>query len=280
MFNLTGSLIFAIAIGLPAALVVGIVLEVVALRTLYERDHLDQVLATFGLILFFNQLMIVIFGPESQQLFPPQWLAGSVEIIPGAPYPVFRLVIIGAGLLVAAFLYLLITSTKIGMLIRAGASNREMAGALGVNIKLLYTWVFGLGAVLAGFSGMMAGPILSVESGMGEGMLILALVVIVIGGIGSIRGAFVASILVGLVETLGRSIIPYLLGQFMSNNAAQTAGPALASMSIYILMAGVLFFKPQGLFPARSGTLDVTEIRAQHRNVEIELGPRRCRVAP
>ncbi|MHA1568958.1 MAG: branched-chain amino acid ABC transporter permease, partial [Alphaproteobacteria bacterium] len=228
LFNLTGSLVLAIAVGLPVAFVVGIVVEVVALRTLYERDHLDQVLATFGLILFFNQLMIVVFGAESQPLFPPPWLAGSVEIIPGVPYPVFRLLIIGAGLMVAAFLYLLITRTKVGMLIRAGASNREMAGALGVNIKLLYTWVFGLGAVLAGFSGMMAGPILSVESGMGEDMLILALVVIVIGGIGSIRGAFVASILVGLVETLGRSIIPFVLGQFMSTDAAQTAGPALA----------------------------------------------------
>ncbi len=253
VFNETGSLIVAIAVGLPAALVAGVVLEVIALKTLYERDHLDQVLATFGLILFFNQLMIVVFGPESQQLFPPQWAAGSVEIIPGAPYPVFRLLIIGAGLMVALFLFLLIARTRIGMLIRAGASNREMAGALGVNIPFLYTLVFGLGAVLAGFSGMMAGPILSVEPGMGEDMLILALVVIVIGGIGSIRGAFVAAILVGLVETLGRSIIPYLLGQIMTNEAAQTAGPALASMSIYVLMAGVLFFKPQGLFPARSG---------------------------
>ena len=252
-YQWSGSFLVAIIVALPASFGAGLLLETVVLRTLYERDHLDQVLATFGLLLFFNQLVIVLFGPESQPLFPPQALSGSVEIIPGAPYPVYRLVIIAAGLAVALFLYLLITRTRIGMLIRAGASNRAMAGALGVDIKLLFLMVFGLGAALAGLSGIMAGPILSVEPGMGEDMLILSFVVIVIGGIGSVRGAFVASIVVGMVETLGRSVIPLLLMQFLTSDAANTAGPALASMLIYILMAGVLFFRPQGLFPARTG---------------------------
>ena len=253
VYQWTGSFILAIVITIPASMVVGVVLEIVALRTLYDRDHLAQVLATFGLILFFNEAVRMIWGPGGQFLSPPDYLAGHVEIIPGAPYPAFRLAIIGAGLLVGILLYVLITRTRIGMLIRAGASNRPMAGALGVNIKLLYTLVFGLGSVLAGFAGLMAGPVLSVEPGMGEPMLILAFVVIVIGGIGSVRGAFVASIVVGIVNTLGRTMIPYLLGSVISTEAAQTAGPAIASMLIYILMAAVLFFRPQGLFPARTG---------------------------
>ena len=234
-------------------MITGIVIEVVTLRTLYDRDHMDQVLATFGLILFFNELVRLVWGPEPQPLNIPAFLEGAVEIIPGAPYPVFRLAIIAAGLAVAAGLFILITRSRMGMLIRAGASNRSMVGALGINIRLLYRLVFGLGAVLAGFSGLMAGPILSVEPGMGEDMLILAFVVIVIGGIGSIRGAIVASVIVGLFETVGRSILPATLAQFMSSDSAQTAGPALASMLIYIFMAGVLFLKPQGLFPARTG---------------------------
>ncbi|MGE5148366.1 MAG: branched-chain amino acid ABC transporter permease [Candidatus Eiseniibacteriota bacterium] len=253
VYQWTGSFILAIVVTIPASMLVGVVLEVVTLRTLYDRDHLAQVLATFGLILFFNETVRLIWGPGGQFLSPPSYLAGHVEIIPGAPYPAFRLAIIGAGLLVGILLYVLITRTRIGMLIRAGASNRPMAGALGVNIKLLYTLVFGLGSVLAGFAGLMAGPVLSVEPGMGEPMLILAFVVIVIGGIGSVRGAFVASLVVGIVNTLGRTMIPYVLGSVISTDAAQTAGPAIASMLIYILMAAVLFFRPQGLFPARTG---------------------------
>lgn len=253
VFNETGSFLLAIAIGLPAALAAGIALEIVALRTLYERDHLDQVLATFGLILFFNELVIVIFGPESQQLFPPEWAAGSIEILPGAPYPVFRLLIIAAGLFVAAFLYVLITRTRIGMLIRAGASNRTMVSALGVNIRLLFTAVFGLGAMLAGLGGMLIAPINQAQIGMGEDILILAFVVIVIGGIGSIRGAFIAALLAGMLDTMGRAFLDVLLLTFLQANAAETAGPALSSMLIYILMAAVLFFRPQGLFPPRSG---------------------------
>ncbi len=252
-FQWSGSFLVALAIALPALFVVGIVLEMIALRTLYERDHLDQVLATFGLILFFNQLMIFVFGPASQVMNLPQGLEGHVEIIPGVPYPTFRLAIIATGLAVAFALYYLIAQTRAGMLIRAGASNRAMVAALGINIRLLFTGIFGLGAALAGLSGAMAGPILSVEPGMGEDMLILSFVVIVIGGIGSVQGAFVASLIVGIVETLGRSIIPFLLEQILSNEAAQTAGPAFASMIIYVLMAAVLFFRPRGLFPAKGG---------------------------
>ncbi|MEM7408293.1 MAG: branched-chain amino acid ABC transporter permease [Pseudomonadota bacterium] len=252
-FAASGSFLVAILVSIPAMMLAGVIIEVVALRTLYDRDHMDQVLATFGLILFFNELVRIIWGPESQPMPIPEALSGHVELLPGVPYPEFRIAIIVVGLLVAASLYVLISKTRIGMLIRAGASNRAMAGALGVNIPLLYTLVFGLGAVLAGLSGVMAGPLLAVEPGMGEDMLVRSFVVIVIGGIGSIRGALVASILVGIVETLGRSLLPLALEAVVSNDAAQTAGPALASMLIYVLMAAVLFFRPEGLFTARTG---------------------------
>jgi len=249
----TGSFVLAVLLALPAALVVGILVEVVALRTLYERDHLDQVLATFGLILFFNELVRVVWGASALYTSLPSFLEGRVELIPGAPYPTYRLAIIAVGLLVALFLYFVVTRTRLGMLIRAGASNREVVGALGIDVKLLYTLVFGLGAALAGLSGLMAGPILTVQPGMGEPILILTFVVIVIGGIGSIRGAFVAAVIVGLVDTIGRAFLPLFLKTFLAPDAADTAGPAIASMLIYILMAAVLVFRPQGLFPARSG---------------------------
>tara|TARA_R110002110_G_scaffold228861_1_gene444266 strand:- start:1509 stop:2432 length:924 start_codon:yes stop_codon:yes gene_type:complete len=253
LVGLTGSFLLALVLTIPLALLTGMVLEVIALRTLYQRDHMDQVLATFGLILFFNEFVRLVWGAEAQSMPLPEMFDGNVEIIPGVPYPVFRLVIIGVGVLVAIFLYFLISKTRIGMLIRAGASNRTMIGALGVNIRFLYTVVFGLGAALAAIAGVMAGPILSVEPGMGEEMLILAFVVIVVGGIGSIRGAVVASIIVGVFETVGRSTLPDLLTLIVPVDTAQTAGPALSSMLIYILMAAVLFFKPEGLFPARTG---------------------------
>ena len=252
-FAWTGSLLLSLVLMVPVLLVVGMIVEFVVLRTMYERDHMDQVLATFGLILFFNELVRIVWGVDAQPLTLPDWLAGNVEIISGAPYPVYRLIVIAVGIAVAVLLYWVITQTRVGMLIRAGASNRPMVGALGVNIRFLYTLVFGLGAVFAGLAGLMAAPLLSVESGMGEEMLIFAFVVIVIGGIGSIRGALVASIIVGIFETVGRSILPYIMLEVVSAEAAQTAGPALASMLVYILMAIILFFKPQGLFPARTG---------------------------
>src|SRR3979490_165018 len=246
----TGSLCAAALLALVATLVVGMAVEVIALRRLYGRDHLDHVLGTFGLILFFNELVRLIWGPAGMSLPLPSWLITSVEILPGLYYPTYRMAIIATALLVALFLYVLVMRTRLGMLIRAGASNREMTGALGVNINLLYTLVFGLGAALAGLAGLMQAPILTVQIGMGENILILAFVIIVIGGIGSIRGAFLAAIFVGMIDTLGRAFLPDLLRQILSSTAASTAAPALSSMLIYLLMAMVLVVRPEGLFPA------------------------------
>lgn len=232
----TGSFLLAVAGAIPLTILIGMAVEMVALRPLYARAHLDQVLATFGLILFFNELVRIVWGPQAYFMAAPQALAGYIRIAPGVTYPVFRLVIIAAGLLVAVLLYLLIGRTRLGMLIRAGATHREMVAALGVNIRLLYTAVFGLGAALAGFAGMMVGPILSVEVGMGESIIILTFVVIVIGGIGSIRGAFIAALLVGFADTFARLLLP----------------PALASLANCVLMAAVLCWRPRGLFPARA----------------------------
>ena len=248
----TGSFLLAMGAAITAALIIGIIFEVTLLRTLYGRGHLDQVLVTFGLILVFNELVRVVWGPEGLEMPLPAFLDSAVTIF-GFAYPVYRLGVIGVGLVTAAFLYLVIAHTRIGMLIRAGASDRTMVGALGVDIKLLFTVVFGLGAALAGLAGVMAAPILSVAIGMGEEILILAFVVIVIGGIGSIRGAFVAAILIGVIDTLGRSFLDDLFKLFLPANAAETAAPAVSSMLIYILMVAVLFFRPQGLFPARTG---------------------------
>src|SRR5271169_984812 len=243
----TGSFVLGAVLGLGATLLLGIVLEFTALRHLYGRDHLDHVLATFGLILFFNEAVRLIWGPAGLALPLPGWLTVPVAILPGIYYPAYRLAIIAVALAVALLLYLVVMRTRIGMLIRAGASNREMIGALGINIKLLYTLVFGLGAALAG---LMQAPILTVQIGMGENILILAFVIIVIGGIGSIRGAFVAAILVGMIDTLGRAFLPDFLRHVLSSAAASTAAPALSSMLIYLLMAIVLVARPEGLFPA------------------------------
>jgi branched-chain amino acid transport system permease protein len=247
----TGSFLVAVPLALAATLVVGIVVEVVALRTLYERDHLDQVLATFGLILFFNELIAIVWGRAALYTSLPGWLSGHMLVLPGVRYPVYRALVILVGLVVAALLYLTVTRTRLGMLIRAGASNRTMVAALGVNIRLLYTVVFGFGAALAGLAGLMAGPIYAVQPGMGEQILIQVFVVIVIGGIGSIRGAVIGAVIVGMVDTLGRAFLKPMLSTVLSPSAADTAGPALASMLIYMLMAAVLAVRPQGLFPVR-----------------------------
>ncbi|MGA9869114.1 MAG: branched-chain amino acid ABC transporter permease [Acetobacteraceae bacterium] len=246
------SVLAALALAIGATIVVGIVLEVGIFRALYDRDHLDQVLATFGLILFFNEAVRMIWGATALYAAVPPFLAGQVELLPGIPYPVYRLAIIGVGLAVALFLDLLVGHTRIGALIRAGASNRTMIGALGINIGLLYTLIFGLGAGLAALSGAMAGPIFTVESGMGDDFLILAFVVIVIGGIGSIRGSFIAALMVGIADAVGRAFLRPLLALAVSRSAADSAGPALASLLIYALMAAILFFRPRGLFPPRT----------------------------
>jgi branched-chain amino acid transport system permease protein len=247
----TGSYWLGIVLGLAGTLAVGVAVELVALRRLYERDHLDQVLATFGLILFFNELAAMIWGRAALYTNIPEALSGHVELLPGLRYPLYRLMIIAVGLSVAALLWFVVARTRLGMLIRAGASNRAMVAALGVNIRLLYTLVFGFGAALAGLAGLMAGPIYVVQPGMGELILIEVFVVIVIGGIGSIRGALAGALIVGMADTLGRAFLKPTLATVLSPTAADAAGPALASMLIYLLMAAVLALKPQGLFPAR-----------------------------
>lgn len=252
-FNAFGGSFFAAALAaVGGTLLLGLVVERLVLATLYRRDHLDQVLATFGLILFFNEVVRFVWGPASVYMNAPEWLRGTVDLF-GLAYPSYRFAIIAVGLAVGAGLYVVIHRTRVGMLIRAGAANPEMVSALGVNIRGLNTTVFALGAALAGLAGLMAGPIVSVQSGMGEPVLILTLVVIVTGGIGSIRGAFYGALIVGIVDTVGRAFLPTLLREFLERSVAQAVGPALASMLIYLLMAAVLALKPQGLFPVRHG---------------------------
>jgi branched-chain amino acid transport system permease protein len=247
----TGNYVAGVALALLGTLLVGMAIEVVTLRALYNRDHLDQVLATFGLILFFNELISMIWGRGAQYAALPAWLQGHIELFTGSRYPIYRVAILIVGLLTAVLLWYVVTRTRLGMLVRAGASNRTMVAALGVNIKLLYTVVFGLGAALAGLAGLMAGPIYAVQPGMGELILIQVFVVIVIGGIGSVRGALVGAIVVGVVDTMGRAFLKPLLASVISPPAAEAAGPALASMLIYLLMAVVLAVRPAGLFSAR-----------------------------
>jgi branched-chain amino acid transport system permease protein len=250
-YALTGNFLFALVLALAAALLFGLILEFVVFRRLYDRDHLDQVMATFGIILFLNHGVKLVWGAAPLSLPIPEALSGSVRLADGLLYPVWRLVIIASGLAVAALLYVLVLHTRIGMLVRAGATSAAIVSALGVNIRRLFMIVFGFGSMLAGFAGIMIAPILSVEPGMGDTILILAFVVIVIGGIGSIRGAFIAALLIGLVDTLGRSFSVEVMRLFMGPSAARVVGPAIASMLIYLLMAAVLYVRPTGLFPAK-----------------------------
>jgi branched-chain amino acid transport system permease protein len=245
------SFVVGLLAGVAAAGVTGMLLELLVLRRLYRRDHLDQVLATFGMILFFNELVQIIWGRQPLPMSPPAWLSGTVELVPGLPYPAFRLAVIVVGIAVTAGLYLLVMRSRLGMWIRAGASNREMIDALGVNIGLLYTLVFGLGACLAGLAGVMAAPFVAVQSGMGEDILILTFVVIVIGGIGSIRGAVAGALLIGVADTLGRVYLPSLMRLWFEPATADSVGASLAAMTIYLLMAAVLIVRPRGLFHAQ-----------------------------
>jgi branched-chain amino acid transport system permease protein len=249
--SLTGSFVAGVLLAIVLTAIVGMVLEASLLRTLYTRDHLSQVLATFALILILNESVRMIWGSDLP-LSAPAALSGPVELLPGLYYPSYRLLIIGVGLALALLLYLLVTRTRAGALVRAGASNREMALAMGIPIKGLFTAVFGLGAALCAVAGAMLGPLLAVQVGMGESILILAFVVIVIGGIGSVWGAFVGSLLVGFVDTMGRSLLPLLFREFLPPQWAGAAAPAVASILIYLLMAVVLFLRPQGLFAART----------------------------
>lgn len=247
----SGSFLIGVVAAMLGMAAIGFILEILLLRRLYARDHLAQVLATFALILIANEVVRMIWGPQPLMLNPPELLAGPVEIF-GFSYPAYRLFIIASGLGIAALLYLLVSHTRVGMWVRAGASNREMAQALGVDVRRLFTAIFMLGAALCAVAGVLLGPLLAVQVGMGENILILAFVVIVIGGIGSIRGALVGSLLVGMVDTLGRALLPTLLRAVASPEVAAHVGPALASIMIYLLMAGILFWLPQGLFPSRA----------------------------
>ncbi|HXP30736.1 MAG TPA: branched-chain amino acid ABC transporter permease [Stellaceae bacterium] len=242
VYGWTNDFVVSAVLAVLGTFAVGIVLDVVAFRRLYMRSHLDQVLGTFGLLLFFNDLTLLIWGAEPHFIAMPQFLSGSVPLVAGSRYPIYRLAITGAGLAVAAALYVLIMRVRLGMLIRAAASNRQMLGGLGINVRRLILLVFGLSAAMAGFAGVMTGPLVAVQVGMGDAILITAFVVVVIGGIGSVRGAFLSALLVGLVDTMGRALLPHWLGY--------SAGPAVASMSIYLLMAVVLLLRPAGLFAA------------------------------
>lgn len=247
---LSGSFLLALIASFAAAAMAGVLIEILVMRRLYAREHLEQVLATFALILIFSEATRWVFGSFPLYLDIPPALSGPLELPGGIAYPRYRLAVIGVGLLVALALYGLISRTRIGVRIRAGAADREMISALGIDITGLYTLVFALGAALAGLAGAMVGALQSVQVGMGEPVLILAFVVVVIGGIGSVRGAFLGALLVGLTDTLGRVFLPPLLGLMLEPELAATLGGALASMSIYILMAAVLIWRPAGLFGA------------------------------
>jgi branched-chain amino acid transport system permease protein len=247
----TDSFVLGALLALPACFLLGVVVEVVVARRLYARDHLDQVLATFGLILFFNELVRAIWGPEGRSIAVPAFLNRTIDILPGVPYPAYRFALIVAGVIVAILLAWLVARTRLGMLIRAGASNRRMIAALGVNIELLFSLVFGLGAVFAGLAGLLAAPIASVKIGMGDDILIVAFVIIVIGGIGSIKGAFVAAMVVGQIDIVGRAFLPDFLKTFMGPASASAAAPAISQVLIYVVMAAVLVWRPTGLFGQR-----------------------------
>lgn len=248
----SGSFVVAIAVGMAVTVAVAAVLEAVLIRKLYMRDHLSQVLATFGVILVADDAVKAIWGPSPIMAPTPAALSGPVNLLGSLPYPSYRLLVLMAGLAAALALYLLVNHTKLGMWVRAGASNRQMAQWMGIRVNRVFATVFAIGAALAALAGALMAPISAVQVGMGESILIPALVVIVIGGIGSVRGALIASVLVGLVDTAGRALLPPLLREVLSPSLAADIGPAAASIAMYVLMAAVLVFKPSGLFPARA----------------------------
>lgn len=245
------SFVLALILTLPITFAFGVVVELWIVRSLYQTDHLEQILATFGLIFIADTVVHIVWGPEGMTFALPEILNGQITILFDAQFPIYRLLIIAIGLIVSLLLYGVVAHTRAGMLIRAGASNRAMVGALGVDISLLFTLVFSAGAALAGLAGLMIAPITEASIGMGNEILIIAFVVIVIGGIGSIQGAFLAAILVGLIDTLGRSFLDDFLKIFITSQAAETSAPAISAMLIYILMAVILFFRPQGILPMR-----------------------------
>jgi len=248
----TGSFLIGVLLAVPLVALLGLATEYIVIRHLYARDHLDHVLATFGLILCFDSLVHLIWGSDGIAVPLPGWLDGQVELFAGVIFPTFRLLIVISGLVIAAGLYVLVNYTRLGMLIRAGASNRTMVSALGINIQLLFALVFSLGAALAGIAGMLISPIAEASIGMGNQIIITAFVVIVIGGVGSMKGAFIAAILIGLIDTFGRSYLDTIFKLVMSPTAAESSAPAVSGMLIYLLMAVVLALRPQGLFPPKA----------------------------
>jgi len=248
----TGSFVIGVLLAIPAVFLTGLLVEIAVVRHLYPRNHLDHVLATFGLILCFDTLVQIIWGPAGIAVPLPDWLNGRVPLAGEAMFPTFRLAIIGSGLLVAAGLYILVNHTRVGMLIRAGASNRTMVAALGIDIQLLSAFVFAIGATLAGLAGMLIAPITEASVGMGNDIIVTALVVVIAGGAGSIKGAFVAAMLIGMIDTLGRSYLDDIFELTMPAEYAETAAPAISAMLIYILMAAILAIRPAGLFPPQT----------------------------
>ncbi|MDA7418557.1 branched-chain amino acid ABC transporter permease [Xenophilus arseniciresistens] len=248
----TGSFTAAIVFAVLATVALALLLEVLLMRRLYARDHLAQVLATFGVILIADDLVKMAWGPSPVMAPTPSALSGPIEIIPGLPYPAYRLLILGAGVAVALGLWWLVNHTRIGMRVRAGASDRPMAEWMGVRVGRIFNGVFLLGAALAALAGALMGPIVAVQVGMGEQILIPALVVLVIGGIGSVRGAFVAALLVGVVDTIGRAFLPMALRATLPPATAADLGPLFAELAMYALMVGVLIFRPAGLFSPRT----------------------------
>ena len=247
----SGSFVAAVAAAVVGVALLALLLEALMVRRLYGRDHLAQVLATFGVILVADDAVKLVWGAAPMMASPPAALSGPVELLPGLLYPSYRLVILVAGVLVALGLYLLVNHTRVGMLVRAGASNRPMAEFMGVRVDRVFSGLFVLGAALAALAGALLGPLTAVQIGMGEEILIPSLVVLVIGGIGSVRGAFVAAMLVGMVDTIGRAFVPMALRSFLSPTVVSDLAPLVAGLATYALMAGVLAFKPAGLFPAR-----------------------------
>jgi branched-chain amino acid transport system permease protein len=252
-YKYTGSFIVSGVAAVTSAFALGIAVDAVCVRKLYDRDHLAQVLATFGLTLFFNEAVRIIWGASGIFAAVPPALSGRIEIFPGFAYPVYRLVVLAVGVVTGIVLYFVIVRTRAGMIVRAGGSDRMMTAAMGVNIRTLSAGVFGAGAALAGLAGFLAAPMVAVQSGMGDPILILTLVVIVIGGIGSVRGAVLASLVVGIVDTLGRVYIPKAIGSAFPPAVSDALSPALTSMLIYLIMTIILIFKPRGLLPAATG---------------------------
>lgn len=235
-----GNFWLGLFVGVVVAFVLGLVLEFLFIRFLYDKDHLQQVLVTYGLILIFSELRSVIWGDDVHSVAIPALLDGSIQLTENLAYPVYRIWLSSVCIVIAILMFLGIQHTRLGMMIRAGESDREMTKALGINIGLVYRFIFALGVSLAAFSGMISAPISSVFPGMGGQVLIVSFVVVVIGGLGSIKGAMVAALLVGLIDTFGKVTTLHIFGVNIF--------PEMAGMSIFALMALILMFRPQGIF--------------------------------